>query len=146
MTSALDQNAVDLADDARRLLQDLDREVPGVAAVTAECRPPLDVRETPTAIEVVLDVPAVPPSCLRVAIRRSTLVVVGAKLGPAADPDGRYHLAERSYGRFARVVRLAGAVDATSARATTSGGELRVTLPRIADRRGVMHAIAVERA
>jgi HSP20 family protein len=104
------------------------------------------VFETPTDLEIVVDVPGVAPDCLRVAVRRNTLVVVGAKIAAASDADARYHLAERSYGRFARAIRLAGAVDATRARAAAADGELRVTLPRLEDRRGSMLVIPVERA
>jgi HSP20 family protein len=139
------QAAADLAEDARRLLVEIDQEVPGAAAVTADCRPPLDVLETAEAIEVVVDVPGVPPESLRIAVRRSTLLVVGAKLATPADPNVRFHLAERSYGRFARAVRLAGAFDAARARAVVKGGLLRIVLPRLDDRRGRVMRIAVER-
>ena len=144
MPTRFDQDAVDLADDARRLLADLDREVPGAASLTAECRPPLDVLETATALEIVVDLPGVPPDSVRVAIRRSTLLVVGAKNAPEADPEIRYHLAERSYGRFARAVRLLETVDPSRARALAAAGELRVILPRLEDRRGSMRLIPVE--
>ncbi len=50
--------------------------------------------------------------------------------------DAAFHMAERTFGRFARVVPLGGAVDAGRARATMRAGELRVSFPRIADRRG----------
>ena len=146
MHTRFDQDAVDLADDARRLLTDLDREVPGAASLTAECRPPLDVLETATALEIVVDLPGVPPDSVRVAIRRSTLLVVGAKNAPGADPEMRYHLAERSYGRFARAVRLLETVDPSRARAVASAGELRVIIPRLEDRRGSMRLIPVELA
>ena len=78
-------------------------------------------------------------------VRRNTLLVVGAKLAPAADTNARFHLAERSYGRFARAVRLAGAFDAAHSRAVARAGQLRITLPLIADRRGRIVPIAVER-
>jgi HSP20 family protein len=146
VTLRLNQDALDLADDARRLLQELDRDVPGASTLTAECRPTIDVLETADALEIVVDVPGVPAESLRVAIRRETLLVVGAKLTPAADPETRYHLAERSYGRFARAVRLTGAIDATQASARVTAGELRVVLPRLADRRGSVLMIPVERA
>jgi HSP20 family protein len=142
----LNQDAVDLAEDAKRLLTELDRDVPGVATLTAECRPPVDVLETATTLEIVVDLPGVPLESVRVAIRRSTLLIVGAKTTPLADSDTRYHLAERSYGRFARAVRLTGTIDATGARATSSAGELRVILKRVEDRRGSMHQIPVEPA
>jgi HSP20 family protein len=139
-----DQDAVDLADDARRLLQELDRDVPGVASLSAECRPPIDVLETATALEIVVDVPGVIARSLRVVIRRGTLLVVGAKMGPVADPDVRFHVAERSYGRFARAVRLSGAIDVTRATALARAGELRVVLPRLDDRRGSVFEVPVQ--
>jgi hypothetical protein len=43
-------------------------------------------------------------------------------------------------------VRLGGAFDASRARAITHGGQLRVILPRLDDRRGRVLVIAVERA
>jgi HSP20 family protein len=144
--AGIDQDAVDLAEDARRMLTELDRDVPGVATLTAECRPAIDVLETSTALEIIVDIPGVSAQSLRLAIRRSTLLVVGAKVSPATDAQARFHLAERSYGRFARVVRLTGAIDATRARATASAGELRVILPRIDDRRGSTFTIPVESA
>jgi HSP20 family protein len=138
------KEATDLAEDARRLLAELDREVPGAAALNAECRPPIDVLETQTAVEIVVDVPGVRPDSLRVAIRRNTLLVVGVKTAPGADPTMRYHLAERSYGRFARAVRLAGAVDPNRASARAAGGELRIVLPYLTDRRGSVLTIPVD--
>ena len=146
MPQGLNQDAVDLAEDAKRLLTELDRDVPGVATLTAECRPPVDVLETASTLEIVVDLPGVPLASVRVAIRRSTLLIVGAKTTPLADSETRYHLAERSYGRFARAVRLTGTIDPTGARATSSAGELRVILKRIEDRRGSMHQIPVEPA
>ena len=139
------RGAADLSDDAQRLLQEIDREVPGAADITADCRPGLDVLETATSVEVLVDVPGVPAESLRVAVRRSTLLVVGAKNSVPPDPNARYHLAERSFGRFARAVQITGAVDAARARATLRSGQLRIVLPRIDDRRGRVIRIAVER-
>jgi HSP20 family protein len=145
MADSFLESAADLAEDARRLLVELDRDTPGVAAVNAECRPPLDVIETATSLEVVVDVPGVSPESLRIAVRRATLLIVGAKLAAPADPQARFHLAERSYGRFARAVRLTGAFDAARARAIVRRGQLRVILPRLDERRGHILRIPVER-
>ena len=141
----LRQDAADLAEDARQLLQELDRDVPGVASISADCRPPLDVVETATSVVVIVDLPGVAAESVRVAVRRSTLLIVGAKMSPQPDAGARFHVAERAYGRFARAVRLAGAFDAARARASTSAGQLRVELPRLDDRRGHVLPIAVER-
>jgi HSP20 family protein len=145
VTDLFAEGAAELAEDAHRLLLDIDKDVPGTARTTADCRPPLDVIETTASVEVVVDIPGVPPASIRVAIRRSMLLVVGNKPAGPFERGAKYHLAERSYGRFARAVRLAGAFDTHRARAIVSGGQLRVVLPLIEDRRGRLIPIAVER-
>jgi HSP20 family protein len=106
-------------------------------AAAGECTPPLDVLETAEGVEVVMDVPGVPLEALRVLFSHGTLVVAGRKL-PAgcAHREAAFHLAERSFGRFARAVRLGGAFDAGQACATLAAGELRIVIPRIEERRG----------
>lgn len=146
MSEYSNPDASALAEDARRLLGELDHQLPGAAGLSAECRPAVDVLETASAIEVVVDVPGVPPESVRVAVRRNTLLIVGAKIAPAVDPAARFHLAERGYGRFARAVRLTGAFDASRASASLAAGELRIALPRLDDRRGRVFEIPVERA
>jgi HSP20 family molecular chaperone IbpA len=53
-----------------------------------------------------------------------------------AHREAAFHLAERGFGRFVRAVRLSGAFDGGSARASLTAGELRIFLPRIDERRG----------
>ena len=144
VTDLFQHGGQDLAEDARLLLLEIDRETPGAAAVTADCRPPLDVLETPGSVEVVVDLPGVLTDSLRVAMRRSTLLILGAKpMGPQT-VNARFHLAERSYGRFARAVRVVGAFDGAGARAVVDAGQLRITLPLLQDRRGRMFTISVQ--
>jgi HSP20 family protein len=129
-------DSADLADAVRRLLRDLDR-THGAGASIGECRPPIDVYETADAIEVALDVPGVGPDDVRVVVRENAVIVVGEKAaGSCAAKDARFHLAERTFGRFARALRLLTPVDAAKARAELSKGRLRIIVPRIDDRRG----------
>ena len=124
-----------MGDEARRLLDRLDEDERGGAA--AECSPPLDVVETADTVEILMDVPGVPPEQLEVVCSRSMLIIAGMKLPPPCEHrEAAFHLAERSLGRFVRAVRLPGAFDGAAARATLSLGELRVVLPRVAERRG----------
>jgi HSP20 family protein len=140
------QDAVDLAEDARRLLLELDRDVAGASTAPGECRPPLDVVETSDAVEIVVDVPGTTPEGLRIVVRRNTVLIVGAKLSKSVDSDARFHVAERGFGRFARAVRVTGTFDARQARATLAAGLLRIVLPRIEDRRGAAIEIPITRA
>jgi HSP20 family protein len=65
-----------------------------------------------------------------------TLLIVGEKAPRRPRRESTFHLVERGYGRFARVVRLARACDMSNARATMTHGELRVSVPKIDERRG----------
>ena len=125
----------DLGEEARRLLDLVEREQAGSAA--GECVPPLDVVETATTVEILLDVPGVAADDIQVVFGKGVLVIGGRKLPPGCEHgDAAFHLAERAFGGFARAVRLTGAFDAGRATATLSAGELRIVLPRIEDRRG----------
>ncbi len=107
------------------------------ASQGSECTPPMDVLETAEAIEIVMDLPAVAAGSLRLFFSQGAVVIAGQKRPAACRHKGAaFHLAERSFGRFARAVRLNGAFDGGRATATLRGGELRVVLPRIEERRG----------
>jgi HSP20 family molecular chaperone IbpA len=72
------------------------------------------------------------------------LVVAGEKLPSVCEHrDAGFHLAERSFGRFARAIEVEGAFDAGRAAATLTHGELRVVLPRIDERRGARVRIPI---
>ena len=102
----------------------------------AECTP-MDIIETEVGVEAVLDIPGVPASSVDIVFSRNVLLIAGFKLtGAWEHGDAAFHIAERSFGRFARAINLEGAFDAGRATATLAGGELRVVLPRLAERRG----------
>ncbi len=105
--------------------------------VAAECTPPLDIIETNAALEAILDVPGVPEDSVEIVLSGNVLLVTGQKLPSRCEHhDAAFHIAERSFGRFARAIGVDGAFDAGRATATLNGGELRIVLPRLADRRG----------
>ena len=124
-----------LAAEVRRIFEELDRAGRGLAG---ECAPPVDVYELEESLLVVVDLPGVPGDSIRALAKDGILVVAGEKpaLTCAQKDETRFHLAERGFGRFVRIVPLPGAFDPAHAAATLDGGELRITVPRIVDRRG----------
>lgn len=135
----MDLDPADLAQDVHRLFEDLAKRRPDRRHVVAgECMPVVDVFETDRTVEIVLDLPGVAADALRVLIKSGVVLIVGEKERPAfaKNAPASFHLVERDFGRFARAVRIAGAVDASQARARLSQGELRVVLPRREERRG----------
>ena len=136
--------ATELADDIRQLFDDISKTLPrDRRALSGECHPALDVRETDDVVEVTVDVAGVPTEAIRVLFRGDVLVVAGEKAPVRGGTQHTYHLVEREFGRFARAVRLTGAFNVGTARATLRDGELRVVLPKLVDRRGSGHRIAI---
>lgn len=129
----------DVSSDVRRLFEDLARQRPERRhQITGECLPLLDVFETHDALDLVLDLPGVSPSNIRVLVKGGVVIVAGEKDRPDQSARGpaSFHLVERDFGRFARAVRIHVAIDAARASATLANGELRVRLPKIQERRG----------
>ena len=138
-SSSMDLDPADLAQDVHRLLEDLARRRPDRRHVVAgECMPVVDVFETDRTVEIVLDLPGVAADAVRILIKSGVVLIVGEKERPilSKDTPASFHLVERDFGRFARAVRVAGAIEAGQARARLSQGELRVVLPRRDERRG----------
>jgi HSP20 family protein len=111
----------------------------------ADDHPPMDVLETDAGFEIVLDLPGIDAQAVTISSQNDTLVIAGTK-GPTRCRHGHvaFHLAERSFGRFRRLVTIGRAFDASRARATLTAGELRIVLPRIDERRGRPIAIAID--
>ncbi len=130
-------------DDLRRLFDRLTSAEDRGAA--AECSVPLDVVETPQGIEVVMDLAGVPADAVKVVYASDTLLVMGHKAPPGCGHhrEAAFHVAERTFGRFARGVRLNGAFDIGHAEARLRDGELRISLPRLDERRGCERQIPV---
>mgnify|MGYP002397812230 CR=1 FL=1 len=134
----------DLAGDLQDLFADLDATLPaGQRVYSGECQPALDVLETQSSVEVIVDVAGVPAESLRILFRGNTLLIAGEKAPSPMTADPTVHLVERELGRFARGVRLPGAFDLARAQASLTSGELTIVLPRLVERRGQSHVISI---
>jgi HSP20 family protein len=140
----IDPRLPELGSDLRRFLDWLDGPPP---AGSIEYRPPMDVIETPEAVEVVADLPGVSADDIRILFANGTLIITGRKAAPSCEHrEAAFHLAERTFGRFACAFRLTAAVDVGGAKARLRQGELHIRLPRIEERRGQEIPIAIEPA
>jgi len=134
----------DLTEDVRRLFQELGHASTSRGAAAGDNVPPVAVLENDESLQILMDLPGVPAAAIRVLIKGNVVLIAGEKWADSPGGGaGGYHLVERGSGRFARAVRLVGAFDGAKVRATLTGGELRVTLPKLADRRGGAIEVAV---
>jgi HSP20 family protein len=137
----------ELRDDVQEIFEELASALqPEQRAQTGECHPALDVFETDEAVEIVMDASGIVHDAIRVIFRAGVVLVAGEKAPPVAREPQTFHLVEREFGRFARAVRLNGAFDVQSSRASIVNGELTIVLPKRADRRGRSHRIQIAAA
>lgn len=132
----LPSEPVEFRDELRRVFRELDRTAGTDAALAGECAPALDVYETDESVEVTMDLPGVESSSVRIIAKGDTLLIAGHKTPRRTRGESSFHLVERGYGRFARAIRIATPSDPTRARAALVDGELRVSIPKLVDRRG----------
>ena len=135
----------ELVDDLRQVFADLAATLgPEQRAYSGEYHPALDVVETSTDVEIVIDLAGVPSEAVRVLFRGDVLIVAGEKAPPPTTSEPNFHLLERGFGRFARAVRLSGAFEIGQAQARLLSGELTIVLPKRLDRRGQVLTIPVQ--
>jgi HSP20 family protein len=138
----LPSEAGEFADDVRRIFSELGRAIG--EQLTGECSPAIDVYETDETIEITADLPGVDDDALRIVGKGQTVLIVGLKRPRRALGDSSFHLVERDYGRFARAVRLTASCDTARARARVVDGELRLSLPKIVERRNTVIRIPIQ--
>jgi HSP20 family protein len=132
---ALPSEIGDFADEVRKVFLELGR-VFGADSLAGECAPPVDIYETDDSIEIAVDLPGVDAATVQVMSKGDAVLIVGEKPPRRVRGESSFHLVERGYGRFARAVRIARPCDMARATAALVAGELRISLPKIADRRG----------
>jgi HSP20 family protein len=135
----------DFAEEVRRVFLELGRTF-GAEAMSGGCSPAVDVFETDKAVEIVVDLPGVDTAAVRVFAKGDTVLIVGEKVPQRTRGESTFHLVERGFGRFARTVRIDQPCNSANVTATLSNGELRVSVPKMADRRGQTIQVPVKTA
>ena len=93
--------------------------------------PETDVMETEREIRVVTEMPGLKPDDVEVDVENNVLTIRGEKREERTEGEGgKYHLAERRYGTFARSFVLPRDVDADRIEASFEHGVLTVRIPK----------------
>ncbi len=107
-------------------------------------RPPVDLRESQDAIEIVVELPGIAAEAVKVALTNTELRIVGEKRQRVPRRRARAHLcSERTYGRFERTVPLRWTISVREATAELRNGVLTIRLPKATERRGREFRVAV---
>jgi HSP20 family protein len=89
-----------------------------------------EISNADDSIEVTLEVPGMEPADLDIQVKDDVLVIRGEKRLSREQQHGQYHLMQRAYGQFERVLRLPAQVDDSKAKARYKRGVLHVSLPK----------------
>jgi len=92
--------------------------------------PRLNVAETETGFAVTAELPGLTEKDVEVSLAHGRLSISGEKKTEAEEKQGSYHLVERSYGRFSRLLDLGANVDEAKVAATFKDGVLTVRIPK----------------
>lgn len=95
--------------------------------------PAVDVREDENEITIECELPGMRAENVTVDVDNTVLSITGEKREERTDEEeGRYHLVERSYGKFYRSFQLPTGVDEEQIKADFENGVLRVHIPKAA--------------
>jgi HSP20 family protein len=92
--------------------------------------PALDVRETEDLFEVTVDLPGMAPQDVSVTFESGVLTISGTRQFSREESQETYHRIERSYGTFARQIKLPRTADTEKIEAAFDKGVLSVTVPK----------------
>jgi HSP20 family protein len=124
-----------------------EEEWPWLPSLRGEWAPALDIAETKDALVVKAEIAGIEPKEMTVALQDQVLTIKGEKKQEKQEKqakDEHYHRTERSYGAFARSVRLPVPVDGSKVTATFKNGLLTITLPKAPGAKGTPIPIKVE--
>jgi len=104
--------------------------------------PITDVIETEDALIVKVELPGVDAGDLELSAHGGNVILRGDKRRMDLDRPAKFHLAERAFGRFRRVINLGVPVNTHHAEAVLAEGFLKIRFPKVANRRG--EAVRIE--
>ena len=89
-----------------------------------------ELRETENEVEILMEAPGMSSKDFDIRVEQQSLHIRGSKQFAADRTEGHYHITERAYGSFERVIPLPCEVDEGEAKATYSRGVLELVLPK----------------
>jgi HSP20 family protein len=98
--------------------------------------PNADILETEDCLVVKVELPGVSLEDLSLSVHGGNVILRGEKRRDDPDGPARYHLAERAFGKFRRVIHLGVPVNTHRAEAVLHDGFLRIRFPKVPNRRG----------
>ena len=121
-------------------LLDLDTVPEGGAA----WQPNVDILENEENLVLKVELPGVDPDGVTLKVHGGNVIIEGVKGRPNESDSVHFHAAERQFGAFRRVIQLGVPVNTRIATAQLDNGLMRITFPKVPNRRGEVVEIEVQ--
>jgi HSP20 family protein len=107
--------------------------------------PDVDVTESDTEIRVSAELPGMEEKDIEVEMSGNRLTIRGEKTEEREQKEKDYHVSERRYGSFRRMLTLPDSVDAAKVAAEMKNGVLSVVLPKTAEAKARSRKVAIRK-
>ncbi|PYQ11225.1 MAG: hypothetical protein DMH00_08820 [Acidobacteria bacterium] len=132
-----------IQNEINRLFEQISEVEPGNVS-SGGWTPNVDVYEAGNDLVVKFELPGVNPSSVKLSVNGNSLILAGDKPRLEAHTGAKFHCLERGFGTFRRVVRLSVPINTHKANTEYQDGLLRVTFPKVPNRRGEEVVIPVQ--
>jgi len=110
-----------------------DFDFPALSTWEGLAAPSVDVSETDDAVKIEAELPGMDAKGLDLSFQGNSLVLKGEKTEEKESKEKDFHMRERRFGSFHRMIPLPSGVDIGKAKAEYDKGVLRVTIPKTAE-------------
>jgi HSP20 family protein len=112
-----------------------------------EWQPPIDVVETPAAVQILAELPGFTAGDLKIEVRGTRVVISGTKSTTLPQArQVRFHCLERGHGRFTREIHVLSPVNTHQGTARLQDGLLILEFPKIQDKRQEARVLHIQEA
>ena len=118
-------------DDVQRLQKEMNRLFSGYSQTLSYDFPPINVWMSENDVIVTAELPGIDAGNMDISVVGDSLTLSGIRESDKLKEGESYHRQERSFGRFARTIKLPFQVATDKVDARYERGMLQVTLPRI---------------
>ena len=116
-----------------------------IEKVTGLLTPDVDVTETESELRITAELPGMEEKDVEIELSGSQLTLRGEKQEEREETKKDYHLSERRYGAFRRVLQVPETVDVEKIDAEMKNGVLTVILPKTAEAKSKARKISVKK-
>jgi len=136
----------DMYSSMNRAFGDIVREFGGfdLSKERFEFDPDFDISESDHGYDVKAELSGMDEKDVEVTLEDNVLRISGEKKDEKSEKKGKYHISERKFGKFERVLSLPAEVDASKIKATFNKGILSVHIPKTEKAKATVKKIEVK--